>query len=51
MFLVGYVRDTVLLAFRIYGFGKGQIYILNDDTQDYSLFKLQLVIETFGHST
>ena len=27
------------------------MYISNDDTQNYPFFRLQLVVETFGHST
>ena len=27
------------------------VYIPNDDTQNYPLCRLQLVVETFGHSS
>ena len=27
------------------------MYILNDETQNYPFFRLQLVFETFGHLT
>ena len=27
------------------------MYILNDDTQNYPFYRLQLMLETFGHTT